>query len=84
MVSELNKPPAKADADQLSAPTLPTVGRGKWSKIAPFVGICRETARKLAIEGKFPRPIHMSPTCALYDFAECHKWIAGPTSYRAE
>lgn len=62
--------------------TLPSVGRGKWSTIEPFVGICRESARTRALAGKFPRAIKISATCALYDFAEVHKWIADPANYR--
>lgn len=79
----MSKSTAKNTPEQPIAPVLPTIGRGKWSKIEPFIGICRESARKLTLVGKFPRPTRLSATCALYDFAEVHRWLADPAGYAA-
>lgn len=63
--------------------TLPHIGRGRWSDIAPFVGVCRETWRQLVNAGKAPPPLHLTGRCALYDFASIHKWIEDPVSFQS-
>jgi predicted DNA-binding transcriptional regulator AlpA len=75
--------PAAADASQPAEPTLPRIGRSKFSQIEPFIGMCRESWRKLGIAGKAPRPIRLTSSCSLYDNAEVHRWIANPADYRA-
>ncbi|WP_164708077.1 helix-turn-helix transcriptional regulator [Paraburkholderia phosphatilytica] len=71
----------KADAGQTSTPVLPQIGLSKWAQIAPYVGIGRESWRKLSIAGKAPRAIRMSATCALYENREIHRWLADPVGY---
>jgi predicted DNA-binding transcriptional regulator AlpA len=72
-----------AESGQLSEPTLPRIGRSKFSQIEPFIGMCRESWRKLGLIGRAPRPIRLTSSCSLYDNAEVHRWIADPAGYRA-
>jgi predicted DNA-binding transcriptional regulator AlpA len=65
-------------------PALPTVGLSKWPQIKPFLPIGRETWRKLGLEGKAPRPIKLSETCAVYRNEEVLRWIADPLGYTVE
>ncbi|MCY1226895.1 hypothetical protein D9M68_94180 [compost metagenome] len=86
-VAQNKKPQAEArgakNGGNTRLQTLPHTGRGRWSDIAPFVGVCRETWRQLVNAGKAPAPLHLTGRCALYDFASIHKWIADPVSYQA-
>lgn len=62
---------------------LPTTGKVRWSQLAPFMPVSRETFRKLAIEGKAPPPIRFSLRCTMFDASECHRWLADPMGYTA-
>jgi predicted DNA-binding transcriptional regulator AlpA len=73
--------PAAAESVRPVEPTLPRIGRSKFSQIEPFIGMCRESWRKLGIAGKAPRPIRLTSSCSLYDNAEVHRWIADPLGY---
>ena len=79
----MTKTPDTAGAGQAAAPILPPIGRSKFSQIEPFIGMCRESWRKLGLAGKAPRPIRLTSSCSLYDNAEVHRWIADPADYRA-
>lgn len=63
--------------------TLPLVGRSRWSQIEPFVGVSRETWRKLCIEGRAPKPIRLSQRCTVWLNDEMHAYLADPLNYRA-
>jgi len=77
----VTKTPDTAGLGQNTAPILPPIGRSKFSQIEPFIGMCRESWRKLGIAGKAPRPIRLTSSCSLYDNAEVHRWIADPAGY---
>lgn len=62
---------------------LPPAGRGRWSDIAPFVGVSRETWRQLVNTGRAPTPLRLTERCSLYDFAAVHAWISDPGNYCA-
>lgn len=79
----MTKPLETADSGQPAEPTLPRIGRSKFSQIEPFIGMCRESWRKLGIAGKAPRPVRLTGSCSLYDNAEVHRWIADPAAYGA-
>lgn len=61
--------------------SLPLVGRGRWNDIAPFVGVSRETWRRLVSEGRAPAAQRISERCTLYDFASVHAWISNPANF---
>lgn len=63
--------------------TLPLVGHSRWSQIEPFVGVSRETWRKLCIEGRAPKPIRLSQRCTVWLNDEMHAYLADPLNYRA-
>lgn len=63
---------------------LPITGKSRWSKIAKFSPVSRETFRKLSLEGKAPKPERLGIRCTYYDNVELHKWLADPINYRAE
>ncbi|MBN6729732.1 AlpA family phage regulatory protein [Burkholderia multivorans] len=62
--------------------TLPEVGHSRWKQIEPFVGVSRETWRKLCRAGKAPRPIRLSPRCTVWSNDEMHAYLADPLGYR--
>lgn len=75
---------SQAAVSQRQARTvLPPIGRGRWSDIAPFVGVSRETWRQLVNTGRAPTPQRLTERCTLYDFAAVHAWIADPANYCA-
>ena len=61
---------------------LPFTSKSRWSTIARFLPISRETFRKLSKEGRAPQPERMGIRCTYYNNAELHKWLADPTSYK--
>lgn len=63
---------------------LPLIGKSRWEQVRPYVGVSRETWRKLYIDGKAPTPQRVSKRVTLYDNAEIHKWIADPQGYRCQ
>lgn len=67
--------------DSAQPAVLPTTGLSKWPQIKPFLPIGRETWRKLGLEGKAPRPIKLSETCAVYRNEQVLRWIADPLNY---
>jgi prophage regulatory protein len=70
---------------ELSIPKLlPVDGCSRWSQFAPFSPVCRETFRRLSIEGKAPKPIRMGIRCTFYRNQELHKFLADPIGYKSE
>ncbi|WP_244220883.1 helix-turn-helix transcriptional regulator [Paraburkholderia aromaticivorans] len=59
------------------------IGLSKWSQIAPFLPVGRETWRKLCLAGKAPRPIRLSEKCTVYKNEEIHKYLQSPLDYVA-
>lgn len=64
--------------------TLPEVGHSRLRQIAPFVGVCRETWRKLCLAGQAPQPIQLSPQCTVWRNEQVHQYLAGPLRYKVE
>ena len=60
---------------------LPQTGKLRWSQLAPFMPISRETWRQLSLKGNAPPPIRFSVRCTMWDAAECHRWLADPMGY---
>ena len=63
---------------------LPHDGCSRWSQISKFSPVCRETFRRLSIEGKAPKPIRMGIRCTFYQNKELHKFFANPLTYKSE
>lgn len=62
--------------------TLPLVGHSRWKQIAPFVGVSRETWRKLCRAKRAPQPIQLSPRCTVWMNSEIHAYLADPIGYK--
>jgi hypothetical protein len=73
-----------ARTSQDSGPALPRMGLSKWSQIAPFLPVGRETWRKLCIAGKAPAPIRLSDRCTVYKNEEVHRYLSDPLSYSVD
>ncbi|QUP53553.1 AlpA family phage regulatory protein [Ralstonia syzygii] len=63
---------------------LPIDGQSRWAQVQHFLPFCRETARKLEREGRFPRRIRISERCSVYPNRELHRWFADPAGYTAQ
>nr|WP_249181349.1 transcriptional regulator [Burkholderia sp. AU19243] len=63
--------------------TLPVVGHSRWSQIAPFVSVSRETWRQLCLAGRAPAPIRLSSRCTVWKNAEIHAYLDDPVNFRA-
>lgn len=68
--------------NQVIPDSLPITGKSRWSKVARFSPVSRETFRKLSLEGKAPQPERLGIRCTYYDNQELHKWLADPINYR--
>ena len=68
---------------RVSPEVLPFTGKSRWSKVARFSPVSRETFRKLSIKGRAPQPERMGIRCTYYDNQELHKWLADPINYQA-
>jgi predicted DNA-binding transcriptional regulator AlpA len=62
--------------------TLPLVGHSRWKQIEPFVGVSRETWRKLCLAGRAPQPIQLSPRCTVWRNNEIHMYLNDSLNYR--
>jgi prophage regulatory protein len=62
-------------------PTLPSIGKLRWSKIAPFSPYSKETFRTLSKEGRAPQAEKLGSRIALYDNSEVRRWLADPVGY---
>ena len=63
---------------------LPHDGCSRWSQFAEFSPVCRETVRRLSLQGKAPKPIRMGIRCTFYQNKELHKFLANPLGYKSE
>ena len=72
----------KTKTHPVTPAVLPYSGKSRWSKIAKFSPVCRETFRKLVKEGRAPQPERLGIRCTYYDNAELHRWLANPAAYR--
>jgi prophage regulatory protein len=74
---------ASSAAPEVStSPSLPPEGMSRWSQLSQFVGVSRETWRKLVLAGRAPAPVRLSERCSLYQNAQIHAWLADPLNYR--
>jgi len=64
--------------------TLPPEGCSRWANIKPYSPVCKETFRRLSMEGKAPQPIRMGIRCTFYKNSELLRWLTDPLNYRAE
>ena len=69
------------NTDSPKPKVLPHDGCSRWSQFADFSPVCRETFRRLSIEGKAPKPIRMGIRCTFYQNRELHKFLADPLNY---
>ena len=69
------------NTDSPKPKVLPHDGCSRWSQFAEFSPVCRETFRRLSIEGKAPKPIRMGIRCTFYQNRELHKFLADPLNY---
>ena len=63
---------------------LPHDGCSRWSQFADFSPVCRETFRRLSLQGKAPKPIRMGIRCTFYQNKELHKFLTNPLGYKSE
>ena len=63
---------------------LPHDGCSRWSQFAEFSPVCRETFRRLSLQGKAPKPMRMGIRCTFYHNKELHKFLANPLGYKSE
>ena len=73
-----------SDSQVPSFVTLPPEGCSRWSNIKPYSPVCKETYRRLSLEGKAPQPIRMGIRCTFYKNSEILRWLKDPLSYRAD
>lgn len=64
-------------------PILPPEGYTRWNDLKRLVPLCRESIRQREMAGRFPRRIHLSQRCAVWQNRELLKWLADPVGYRA-
>jgi predicted DNA-binding transcriptional regulator AlpA len=79
-MSALTAPSAAPEVS--SSPSFPSVGMSRWAQLSQYVGVSRETWRKLVLAGRAPAPVRLSERCSLYQNAQIHAWIADPLNYR--
>jgi len=68
-------------AEAPQPPTLPHVGKSRWSSFKPFSPISLGTFTKLSKEGKAPKFERLGSRAVFFDNAELHKWLSDPVSY---
>jgi predicted DNA-binding transcriptional regulator AlpA len=61
---------------------LPHDGCSRWSQFAEFSPVCRETFRRLSLQGRAPKPIRMGIRCTFYQNRELHKFLTNPLCYK--
>jgi len=74
-----------SNTQHLPAPaTLPADGLSRWGQFQRFSPVCRETFRRLSMEGRAPKPIRMGIRCTMYRNSDLHRWLADPVNYQAD
>jgi prophage regulatory protein len=64
--------------------TLPVHGMSRFKQLQPFLPFCRETWRKLVLEGRAPQPLRLSERCTFYNNMEVHIFLSDPLNYKVE
>ncbi len=68
-----------AEITKTTEPTLtelPPKGFLRIKQILPFVGLSKTTINDWSKVGKFPKPIKLSPTIAVWKASDIHAWLA--------
>ncbi len=68
-----------AEITKTTEPTLnelPTKGLLRIKTFRPFVGLSTTTIWDWSKAGKFPKPIKLSPTIAVWKASDIHQWLA--------
>lgn len=56
-------------------PVLPATGYSRLSQLLPFLPIAQTTVHKWIREGKFPKPVKLSPTVTCWKNEDIHAWF---------
>ncbi|WP_068319491.1 helix-turn-helix transcriptional regulator [Polynucleobacter yangtzensis] len=64
-------------------PTLPHVGKSRWSGFKIFSPVSLGTFLMLSKQGRAPKAERLGVRCTFYDNAELHKWLSDPAGYIA-
>ena len=68
-------------AEAPQPPTLPHVGKSRWSGFAIFSPVSLGTFLNLVKQGKAPKAERLGARCTFYDNQELHKWLSNPAGY---
>ena len=62
---------------------LPASGFVRLPTVAIVCGIAQSTVWKWCADGRFPKPVKLSPRASAWPVAEVRAWIADPIGWQA-
>lgn len=76
-------PSTRAHISETFAATLPGTGYVRLPTVAGVCGIARSTVWKWCADGRFPKPIKLSPRVSAWHVADVRTWLADPVGWQA-
>ncbi len=65
------------------AAALPTTGYVRLPTVAGVCGIAKSTIWAWTAQGRFPKPVKLSPRVSAWPVAEVRAWLADPIAWQA-
>lgn len=63
--------------------TLPATGFVRLPTVAGVCGLAKSTVWKWCAEGRFPKPVTLSPRVSAWPVAQVRAWLADPAAWQA-
>lgn len=63
--------------------TLPAVGYARAPVVSRVVGIAVSTLWAWSAQGRFPKPVKLSPRVSAWPVADVRAWLADPAAWQA-
>lgn len=77
-------PPSKpVHTTETYSATLPAVGYARAPVVSGVLGIAVSTLWAWTAQGRFPKPVKLSPRVSAWPVAELRAWLADPVAWQA-
>lgn len=73
----------RVHATETYSVTLPAVGYARAPVVSRVIGIAVSTLWAWSAQGRFPKPVKLSPRVSAWPVAEVRAWLADPAAWQA-
>lgn len=81
--SSIQLPPYAQSPEPIYTASLPAAGNVRLPVVVAVAGLGKSTIWKWCADGRFPKPIKLSPRVSVWPVSELRHWLADPVGWQA-